>query len=121
MFRSIVTDSRSALFKVLVERGLYPDGLGEIRNLSHADARAIRAAGYTALANQRVWRCPPLPHSEVWNTPWEHLSDAIDRAYGRRYELREWRPWRSHPRHDKDSGLHETTRKYLRIGGNSSN
>lgn len=122
MSRSILkTDGRSALFKVLVERGLYPDGLGEIHNLPHADARAIRDAGYTALANQRVWRCPPLPHELVFGTMWEHLSDALDRAYGHRYELGEWLPWRSHPRYDKDSGLHETTRKYLRIGGNRSN
>jgi len=115
----VKTDTRSALVRVLFERGLHPDGLGEIQNLPDADARAIRnEAGYTALAN-RVWRCPPLPDAEVWNTPWRHLSDALPRAYG--HGPGEWLPWRSHPRYDKDSGLHETTRKYLRIGGNSSN
>jgi hypothetical protein len=111
-------DTRSALLKVLRKRGLYPDGLGEIQDLRDADARAIRnEAGYTALAN-RVWRCPPLPDADVWNTPWGHLSDALPRAYG--HGPGEWVPWRSHPRYDKDSGLRETTRKSLRIGGNRS-
>jgi hypothetical protein len=110
--------TRATLVKALFDNNLYPDGLGEIPNLPYTAARAIREAGYTALAN-RVWRCPPLPHELVFGTMWEHLSDARDRPYGHRPDLGEWRPWRSHPRYDKDSGLHETTRKSpLRIAGN---
>jgi hypothetical protein len=95
---------RSALVRVLFERGLHPDRLGEIPHLSYADARAIRDAGYTALANQRVWRCPPLPDELVFGTMWDHLSDARDRAYGYRIDLAEWHPYRSHPWGDPNAG-----------------
>ena len=102
--KSLIADPRSALVKVLFERGLHPDRLGEIHTLPDADARAIRdEAGYSAVAN-RVWRCPPLPDALVRGTMWEHLSDALSRVFGHRHELAEWRPYRSHPIGDRNAG-----------------
>lgn len=70
-----------------------PDGLGEIHNLSDAEARAIRACGYKARGGRygRVWYCPPLPDELVWNTEFAHLSDLVSRSFG-------YRPWEWHPK-----------------------
>lgn len=72
-----------------------PDGLGEIHNLSRAEARALRACGYKARAGcyGRVWYCPPLPDELVWKTEFAHLSDALSRSFG--YRPWEWRPKRA--------------------------
>jgi hypothetical protein len=85
----------AALIEVLRTRGLRPDGMGEVFNLSREDARAIRACGYTARGGcyGRVWRCPPLPADLVGGTFLWYLSDAIVRRYG--YGLGDWHPKRA--------------------------
>ena len=72
-----------------------PDGLGEIHNLSRAEARALRACGYKARAGcyGRVWRCPTLPDQLVGGTEFFHLSDALPHAYG--HKPGEWHPKRA--------------------------
>ena len=85
----------AALIEVFRTRGVYPDCLGELHNLSHAEAGAIRACGYKARAGRygRVWRCPVLPDELVRWTEFDYLSDALPRAYG--YRWGEWHPKRA--------------------------
>jgi hypothetical protein len=84
-----------ALIEAFRELVRPPDGMGEIHNLSRAEARALRACGYKARAGcyGRVWRCPALPDELVRWTEFDHLSDALSRAYGNRPG--EWRPKRA--------------------------
>ncbi len=70
-----------ALIEVLLNDVRHlPDGLGETI-LNPAEAAKIRACGWTAYAG-RMWYCPLLPDEIVWNTPLQHLSDAIVRNWG---------------------------------------
>jgi hypothetical protein len=84
-----------ALIEAFRERCRPPDGLGEIHNLTRAEARALRACGYNARSGcyGRVWRCPTLPDHLVFGTEFDHLSDAYSRAYGSRPG--EWHPKRA--------------------------
>jgi hypothetical protein len=85
----------AALIDVFLNRGVRPDGMGEVFNLSREDARAIRACGYTARGGRfgRVWRCPPLPNELVRGTFFRYLSDAVVLRYG--YGPGEWHPKRA--------------------------
>jgi len=93
-----------ALATTLLENGWIPDNLGELHNLTHKQARAIRAAGYSAQASQRRWRCPTLPDQLVCSNALWHLSDALPRFFGYRQHLAEWAPYRSHPIGDRNAG-----------------
>jgi hypothetical protein len=87
-----------ALANTLLTHGWIPDYLGELHNLTHRQARAINAAGYTAQAgkNGRVWRSPAFQHELVVGTALEHLSEAWSRSFGR--GPGQWRTYRSHQR-----------------------
>jgi hypothetical protein len=101
---SVKRQGPEALIEAFRKHGVCPDGLGELHNLSHPVAQAIRACGYKARAGRygRVWRCPELPDELVRWTEFAHLSDALPRAYGNRSG--EWRPKRAefHPVFPKD-------------------
>jgi hypothetical protein len=92
---SIKRQGPEALIEAFRKHGVCPDGLGDLHNLSHPVARALRACGYKARAGcyGGVWRCPPLPDELVRWTEFYHLSDALPRAYG--YRLGEWNPKRA--------------------------
>jgi hypothetical protein len=112
----------AALIETFRKYGVCPDGQGELHNLSHPVARAIRACGYKARAGRygRMWRCPVLPDQLVGGTEFDYLSDAFPRSFGQRPG--EWHPKRAqfHRVFPKDP-LSKHEHRLVRMIRNASN